>query len=84
MAKVVEKCLAPDAPISVQDACVRGLLYLSEDIGSQVLPLLGPALTKYLPSHLQLCSRSVLHTWQLSKLTEASVGGVRVRADLCL
>ena len=62
MAKLVEKSLAPDAPISVQNACLRGLLYLSEDIGSQVLPLVGPALTKYLPSHLQLCNRSVLYT----------------------
>ena len=62
VAKVVEKSLAADVPISVQDACLRGLLYLSEDIGSQVLPLVGPTLTKYIPSHLQLCSRSVILT----------------------
>ena len=56
----MERYLSVDAvDISVQNACLRGVLYLTEDPGSAIVPLIGGAVGKYITTHLKHFSRSV-------------------------
>ena len=59
LAKMVERCLSLDSvAIAVQNTCLRGVLYLAEDPGSTVIPLIGATMGKYITAHLTDFPRS--------------------------
>ena len=43
----------------MQNGCLHGLLYISEDAGSHVISQVGPLLSKYVLSHLDNFHRFV-------------------------